>query len=83
MVLDNQPRSARQAGFGKTLRQEVGKAVWWTPVSMRGGELRVGGKDGISCLEGELHLDLGLLPSNDLPFYSVSVRVSCPLRPSQ
>lgn len=52
--------------------KQVGEAVWWTPTS--GGSTDPGKRS----LEGEIHLDAGLLPSTDIPFLEVSVSdISC------
>ncbi|KAJ2925271.1 hypothetical protein H1R20_g11810, partial [Candolleomyces eurysporus] len=50
--------------------KEVGEAVWWKPVSNTAPSPATPGK---SSLEGEIHLDAGLLPSTDVPFLEVSV----------
>ena len=56
-------------------RNEVGAAVWWTPGSL--GDLQNGEQSELgmrSCLEGEIHLDSGILPSTETPFLVISVR---------
>ncbi|RXW11556.1 hypothetical protein EST38_g14300 [Candolleomyces aberdarensis] len=49
--------------------KEVGEAVWWKPVLNDAPSSATPGK---SSLEGEIHLDAGLLPSTDVSFLEVS-----------
>ncbi|RXW13966.1 hypothetical protein EST38_g11888 [Candolleomyces aberdarensis] len=56
--------------------KEVGEAVWWKSISNNAPTSATPGK---SSLEGEIHLDAGLLPSTDVPFLEVSYTVSLSL----
>ncbi|RXW15595.1 hypothetical protein EST38_g10253 [Candolleomyces aberdarensis] len=60
--------------------KEVGEAVWWKPVSNDAPSSATPGK---SSLEGEIHLDAGLLPSTDVPFLEVSYTVSLSFSPQE
>jgi hypothetical protein len=50
--------------------KEVGEAVWWKPISNTEPSSPTPGK---SSLDGEIHLDMGLLPSTHVPFLEISV----------
>ena len=50
--------------------KEVGEVVWWKPVSNTESTSPAPGK---SLLDGEIHLDVGLLPSTHVPFLELSV----------
>ncbi|KAJ2922281.1 hypothetical protein H1R20_g14811, partial [Candolleomyces eurysporus] len=77
-----------KSGVGKvedhTNYNEIGVAVWWTPgilgVRHARGDLEPGTR---SCLEGEIHLDSGILPSTKTPFLVISHAVSSSVDESQ
>ncbi|KAF5333564.1 hypothetical protein D9611_002836 [Ephemerocybe angulata] len=50
-----------------------GEAVWWTPRDVGGGTFN---------LEGEIHLDVGHLPSCETPFLNVSYAVTVSIKSS-
>ncbi|KAF6756588.1 hypothetical protein DFP72DRAFT_893162 [Ephemerocybe angulata] len=64
--------------------EECGVAVWWTPSASLADRLG-SGHEGVhySCLEGEIHLDVGDLPSCETPFLQVSHSVSASLKASE
>ncbi|KAJ3542292.1 hypothetical protein NMY22_g3565 [Coprinellus aureogranulatus] len=67
--------------------EEGGSAVWWTPRTQQAGEGAALVEDGnlISelSLEGEIHTDIELLPSCQVPFLDVSHHVQISLQQSQ
>ncbi|KAF6749009.1 hypothetical protein DFP72DRAFT_553208 [Ephemerocybe angulata] len=68
--------------------ERCGVAVWWPPtmgVTVSEGDHAESSQSPArsSCLEGEIHLDLGHLPSCETPFFQVSHSVSTSLNPTQ
>ena len=52
--------------------KEVGEVVWWKPISntcTESSSLTL----GKASLDGEIHLDMGFLPSTHIPFLEISV----------
>ncbi|KAJ3527365.1 hypothetical protein NMY22_g9816 [Coprinellus aureogranulatus] len=73
----------------RTHYSEVGgSAIWWTPrsctqVAGEGGTRAPAGIAGKVVLEGEIHIDIGLLPTCKVPFLVVSHNVQVTLKGSQ
>ncbi|KAF5314512.1 hypothetical protein D9611_007110 [Ephemerocybe angulata] len=91
------PRQALSSKFGHDMKaggskddranhtEQCGVAVWWPP-TMAVTDADYGQSQSAarsSCLEGEIHLDLGHLPSCETPFFQVSHAVSASLNPTQ